>query len=286
VRHQVTVNELVRKAVALAKKTRLELEQVGFQISDYAAVVAHFDIQLEFGELPEGEDGSYSKDERKIILSNQVSSPERLNFSFCHELMHDRIEHDDDLLSLFGDAHIASGSEYETMERLCNAGAAEMLLPAEIIRGIMLGKGFSVSLIPQLCETHNASSVAAAFQMVNCVSHHCYLVIAENRLMQLNTELPLLNETSKKAPQEKLIIVYSGASSAAKYSIKRNQIIQNKLLYAALAGKNIIQGQAKIPFASGNGWDVNCEALYYRGRVFAFFNVGSPISNQQLRLFD
>lgn len=289
-RRQVTVQELIRQTIALARSTRTEIERAGLPIADFSRVTEKFGIQLEWGELPNGEDGSYSKDERKIILDTGCMSQERINFSFCHELIHDCIEHDDDLLSLFADAHILPGTEYETMERLCNAGAAELLMPSEDVRQIMLEEGFSTSLIPELCERFTASSVAVAFQMVNCASHNCYLVIAENRIVHPNTttvQQSLMGVKSIAVSHDELVIIYSGKSSSAKYSIKRNQVIlPNHLLCAALHINVPIAGRAKLPFASGNGWEVSCEALYYRGKVFAFFNTDSPLSNLQRRLFD
>jgi hypothetical protein len=43
--------------------------------------------------------------------------------------------------------------------------------------------------------------------------------------------------------------------------------------------------QAKIPFASSKGWNVDFYALYFRSKVFTFFNISHPISIDQMELF-
>jgi Zn-dependent peptidase ImmA (M78 family) len=286
---RATEKDLIRQSTSLASQTRLEILQAGLGVTDFSEVARKYGIQLEWGELPNGEDGSYSKDERKIILNSRIMNPERINFSFCHEFMHDRIEHDDNLLCLFADAHLQRDRQYETMERLCNAGAAELLMPSDNVRELMREHGFSTTLIPELCQHFSTSSIAAAFQIVNCASHDCYLVIAEPQRSvptTNSTQSLMFNIQSVSSPQEQLVILYSGASSSAKYSIKRNQIISaNHLLNDALRASEPVIGMAKLPFASGNGWQVPCDALYFRGKVFAFFNVTQPISVHQLPLF-
>ncbi|MEZ4672252.1 MAG: ImmA/IrrE family metallo-endopeptidase [Anaerolineae bacterium] len=270
----ITEKELVRHAVELAARTRREIEAAGLLITDFEQVASLFDVTVVWGELPAGKDGSYLKDERKIVLSTSVTTPERINFSFCHEIMHARIEDDGDLLSDFADAY--RRSDEEAMERLCNAGAAELLMPAENIRQIMLEKGFSTSLIPELCEHFQASSLAVAFQMVDRAQHECHLVIAEPRM-----------KTASQAPE--LVIIYTARSSSVeKYSIKRWQTLpQRSLLYDALrlVDGNSSRGEDCLPFATGTEWIVPCEALYFRGKVFAFFNVSAPTSSAQLALF-
>lgn len=270
----VTEKELVRHAVELAARTRHEIEEAGLLITDFEQVARLFDVMVVWGELPAGKDGSYLKDERKIVLSTSVTTPERINFSFCHEIMHVRIEDDADLLSDFADAF--RRSDEEAMERLCNAGAAELLMPSENVRQFMLDRGFSTSLIPELCERFQASSLAVAFQMVDRAQHECHLVIAEPRV-----------KTSSQAPE--LVIIYTGRSSSIdKYSIKRWQMLpQRSLLYDAWrrGEGNSSRGEDCIPFATGTEWIVPCEALYFRGKVFAFFNVAQPVSSAQLKLF-
>jgi Zn-dependent peptidase ImmA (M78 family) len=56
-------------------------------------------------------------------------------FTFYHELMHHWIEHDDEMLSLFADA--PPTADEALMERLCDVGTAELLLPEEDVQRLV-----------------------------------------------------------------------------------------------------------------------------------------------------
>lgn len=290
-RHIVSEKELHRLVHDLVRRTRQEIDEAGIAIDDFEGIVYKYDIKLAWQEMSLDKDGYYAKGVRIITLNNSVTNLERRNFSFCHEFTHDRIDCDDDLCEIIHEFTINMSDEdtERLIERLCNIGAAELLIPSEDVRQMILERGFSTTLISELCERFSASSIAVAFQMVDCASHDCYLVIAERRIvrpMSNHSQVPLLSIKPTNVPQEQLVIIYSGASSAAKYSIKRNQAISNNhFLCGVLHANEPMRGDAKLPFASGNGWNVPCEALHFRGKVFAFFNVSTPISSAQLALF-
>ena len=172
------------------------------------------------------------------------------------------------------------------IERLCNAGAAELLMPADDVQGMMREYGFSTGTIPVLCNRYNASSIAVAFQMIFTATHHCYLVIAEPDYIAPENDLPMLVDTPPAEVQLRLVMIYTAASLSAKYSIKRGQVVPvNHPISAAWdqEGK-VVSCQAKIPCASGRDWEVDFDALFYRGKTFAFFNVTHPASKDQMQL--
>lgn len=288
---QVSEKQLVRQVRQLAKQTRKEILDAGLDLTNFDDIARKYGIKLAWREMPIDQDGYYSKDLRTITLNSAVTNTERRSFNFCHELTHDRVDRNDDLYEQIHE-FAAQWTDDTFMdlviERLCNAGAAELLIPAEDVRQVMREQGFSTSLIPDLCERFEASSIAVALQMVNCASHDCYLVIAEPQIINppvsaTSTLLPMIEPDG--IAREQLVIIYSGVSSVAKYSIKRHQIIPvGHMLYDAFRTDGAVRGSAKIPFASGNGWHVPCNVLYFRGKVFAFFNVTQPISNFQMRL--
>lgn len=290
-RHIVSEKELHRLVRELARKTRQEIDEAGIAIDDFDSIAHKYDFKFAWQEMSLDKDGHYAKGVRIITLNNSVTHLERRNFSFCHEFTHDRIDCDDELCEIIHEFTINMSDEdmERLIERLCNIGAAELLIPSEDVRQVMLERGFSTTLISELCERFGASSIAVAFQMVNCASHDCYLVIAESRIVQpvsIHSQAPLLSIKPTNVPQEHLAVIYSGASSAAKYSIKRNQALTTShFLFGVLHTNEPMRGEAKLPFASGNGWNVPCEALHFRGKIFAFFNVSVPISSAQLTLF-
>lgn len=283
---RLTERDLIRKARELARRTRCEIDDAGLALDDFDGVSRAYGIDLVWDEMLEINPGCYIKEQKKIILDPSVQSPERLNFTFFHELMHDRIEHDDNLLTLIADAHI--GSDEAMIERLCNVGAAELLIPVSDLQQVVHGCGFSTSLIPILCDRYDASSIAVAFKMISTASHDCYLVIAEPQYVPPDdAKLPMLVTVPPASGQWKLVITYTATSpSIQKYSIKTGQVVPtDHHMYAAWHRMgNVIRGPAKIPFASGRGWEVDSDALYYRNKVFAFFHASPPISPNQLRL--
>lgn len=276
---RVTEEDLVRQAIDLAARTRRQIEAAELHITEFAQVAALFQVTVCTGELPEGKDGSYLKDERRIILSSSVTTPERINFTFCHELMHSRIEDDGDLLSDFADAH--RRSDEAAMERLCNAGAAEVLLPAEDVRQF----DCSVALIPELSERFFASSIAVALQMINCADDARYLVIAELRTVIVAPATPL---DPYNRIGDRLVVVYGAKSPAAKYFIRRNRHLplDHGLYHAMLQPETALKMDAEVPIGD-NPWPLPCECLYFRQKVFAFFHEPSrnAVSPDQMRMF-
>lgn len=200
--------------------------------------------------------------------------------------MHDRIEQDDDLLSLLADAYIRS--DHTTMERLCNVGAAEWLMPSDDVQDMVLTCGFSTATIPALCHRYHASSLAVAIHMAATASHHCYLVIAAPRDVRQEETSPRLVDVNATRAHQRLVMLYTVASPSATYAIKRGQAVPtNHLMYAAWQKSGeTVRGRAHIPFAGGKPWLVPCDASSFRGNVFAFFHASDPVSPDQMRLFE
>jgi len=277
---------LIRQVRVLARRTRHEIGEAGLRLDDFQGIADQYGITLHRGRLAGNQSGCYDKDTRTIVLDPRVTSPERLHFSFCHELMHDRIEQDDDLLSRLADAYIRSDDD--TMERLCNEGAAELLMPSEDVQEMVLVYGFSTATIPALCQRYHASSLAVAIQMAATASHQCYLVIAAPRYVRQEDSPPMLVDVKATQAQPRLVMLYTVASPSAKYAIKRGRLVPtDHLMYEAWQrGDETINGRANIPFASGKPWAVPCDAMYFRGYVFAFFHASDPASLDQMRLFE
>lgn len=114
---------------------------------------------LSYGKLPEGRYGALVPGQNHILI-DQDSPPKRQRFTLAHEVMHVLIQQNDDLLSDLHEAYAGQELEKE-LEALCNLGAAEMLLPGEVVEETLARKGQSPRLVPELAELHQVSEEVA-----------------------------------------------------------------------------------------------------------------------------
>lgn len=277
---QISEANLFRLARQLASREREFLAIKGATKSQ--EIVKHYRLALRKGRLPFGKDGSYDAERRLIILSNQITSVERLKFTFYHELMHHLIREDGELLSYLHDS--CTPDQLEIMlERLCQAGAAEFAIPSSHVREYLDHNPFSTLAIPVLCDGFKVSAPAVAYQLVYCAKHECYFVACEPGKGKQNIQQEAF--MGQDADGIELRVIYSGKSLGAKYSIARHTTIpHDHLLWAAFRDRTHLSERAMIPFRSGRKWEVYCDALFFRDSVYGFFNVTAPIAPQQLPL--
>lgn len=280
---QVLERQLRERTLGLVRRTRDAFQtQVPLH-----ALLANLRLEIREVELPIGKDGAYIEKSRTILINRKITSSERRTFTIYHEITHHLIRFDDDLYSELHDFFPNPDNDVfeRTLESLCNIGAAEFLLPAEYVRDILREKGFSIGHIKFLCELRGASIPAAAIQLAQCAAHHCYIVVCEAGAAQnhsLHTELiPSTHRGSQ------LYILYAASSPSAKYSISRYTVIRKSHIIHDAHDKEItVTGLDNIPFKSGTSWKVPCEAMFYRAKTIAVFNVTEPISSAQPNLFE
>jgi Zn-dependent peptidase ImmA (M78 family) len=221
-----------------------------------------------------------------------VSDSDRLNFTFFHEVSHHLIR-EDALLYSFLHEYVQGNQELKrVVETYCNFGAAEFIIPMQDLRHFLTDHGFSIAHIERLEETYPASKIAIAIQMAHCATHQCYVVVCEYGLPSRREEAQapsnLLFESSQDSPG--LYVCYTAQSpSITKYSIARHtRISKEHIIAIAYHQRSHIKGRDTIPFRSQTRWEVDCEACFLKGKVFAVFNVSPPLihSSQQLDLFD
>jgi hypothetical protein len=63
------------------------------------------------------------------------------------------------------------------------------------------------------------------------------------------------------------------------------RIPADHLIAQALRQKALLAGRGRIPGRSGKSEATECEAFYFRDKVYAAFNVSSPTAATQLALF-
>lgn len=247
-------------------------------------IAKEFGLRLRVDTLPIGKEGAYIESDAKIILNCGITSVERLQFTFYHELVHHLIREDDDLYSDLNETYVSDADFDKAIEKFCNIGAAELILPRDIVRSSITNNGFSINLVPQLCLAHRVSGPAALIQLVQYAPDRCFGVVCEHGLS------PIMERQNQKVffhltQAESLYILYAMVSPGQKYSLARWTVIsKNHLLAMAYETKNYAEGIDRIPFRSRKEWLAQCQALFFRGNVYGLFIIESPPSNQQLLL--
>jgi len=282
-----------------AKQRVIELVQctkasVGFkETPQYSGVrdpiARHLGITVKEEPLPLGDEGQYIPDDPPTIaLDPRINDPERLNFTFFHEITHHLVYRDNELYSFLHEYASTNDEHFETaLESYCNIGAAEFLIPAEDVRTIIKERGFGIALIEQLEPLYPASKPAIAIQLAQCATHKCFVVICAWGIMPHRQRPPQTSYFSSVVIQPQLHTVYASSSPSTGYLIGRYvPVPSDHVIAAAYQSRSMVKGTAPILFRSGNRrWRCECEAFYYKSRVYAAFNASQPISPDQLRLF-
>jgi Zn-dependent peptidase ImmA (M78 family) len=115
-------------------------------------------------------------DKPTILLNASVRSQARIRFSLAHELAHlfFRIPAIEPyLLRTESKEEYYETDEARWLERLCDLGAAELILPGEEFAGSLSRRGFRASSTRALAEEYGASMEAAALRMVQVAEGDC-----------------------------------------------------------------------------------------------------------------
>lgn len=230
----------------------------------------------------------------KIVLDlEKFVHPDRVNFTFFHEISHHLIRTDDELYSFFHDGFFV-GSPQPTVdarfiriiEHYCNIGAAEFLIPAEEVKNKITEQGFSIRLVEDLDTTHRCTPIPVAIQLARCAAHECLVVICENALPEPHTlDGQLLPEDQAGPMEPRLEVKYSISSPTFKYKSARGVSVPgNHLISRVFRTQGYERGKAKFIFRSRTQWEEECEAFFYRGRVYAVFNETLPTPSEQIPL--
>lgn len=160
--------------------------------------------------------------ERGIILINQDDPETRQRFTEAHELME----------LLFSALHQGSGwaareaggFNHSTKERLCNEGAAELLMPRTAINARIAEQGLSYSTA-RLIATDFAVSVTAALVQMARVGPGCHAVVVwrrKNKPKEMRSQISpqqtsLFGDVAHTLPPKKLRVEWSLSTPSTPY---------------------------------------------------------------------
>ena len=235
-----------------------------------------------------GTDGSQSG--KTIILNSRIKNKERKRFTAFHEVMHYLIGNDDYLISILNELTYSQMGEYDRqLEKFCNIGAAEFLMPSKEFRKLYEQKGFNVEMILYAAHHFKSSTIAATIQLAQVAPNKCITAICEFATNgSISPETNLFNE-KYCSTKRRLHVTYSAISPTAKYPLAKNTVIPNDhLIYDAFLEDKAVEGKSWVPFRSGKNMPCHCEALADGDRVYVLFHLNLPRTStdqKQMKLF-
>ena len=261
------------------------------ELPDFAEICAGLGLVAKEVPLSLQRDGMMLR-ERTILINSRIQSKERKRFTQFHEVMHHLINKDRELISMLHDATWDQNGEYDRqIERLCNIGAAEFLMPRKQFRELYKEKGFNVELIPVGAIHFASSAIATTIQLAQVAPHSCITAICEYGLIPNETSPAQehLFEEEDPNPKPKLHVAFSASSPATKYWLARyTSIPDDHLINQAFSQAQPLEGESYVPFRSGNQMPCYCETLPDGDRVYVLFHLTHrPNPNpDQLDLFE
>jgi Zn-dependent peptidase ImmA (M78 family) len=198
----------------------------------------------------------------------------RVNFSIAHEIAHTFFR--DTLTGArFRSVHVDQSREANELERLCDLGASELLMPHEEFLAALAGD-FGLSTIPRMAERFCSSYEATLFRLAT--SHPGLSVAArlvyryrkgEAQRMKAASQLGLFVETGsgKTTPKPKYRrqSIHLSTSCGQSYSVPYNKSFeQNSCVYAAKDAREIVTAFESLPNRSGEVGSIQCVRAPYQ----------------------
>lgn len=166
-------------------------------------------LGLELGRaaLPPGTAGMISGN--RLLVDRNVRWAPRTEFTIYHEITHYLIEEDGEIVEHYTELlRNDDGAFKREIERCCEKGAAEFLMPRGRVADTIRTEGFSVGLVGLVAEKHGASLIASTLQLAHCAPVECYVVLCSYGHMP------------RSRPRRRgLYVDYAGASPTRRYPL-------------------------------------------------------------------
>ena len=275
---QLSVNDMRTHVLELVRDTVKKYASTS--IPKFEEIQAGLGLEAKEVELRPEVDGILA--ERTILVNSRIQNEERKQFTRFHEITHHLINEDGELISDIHDATLDQESEYKRqLERLCNIGAAEFLMPSKEFMKLSDEKGFSVGLIPIASRHFGSSAIATTIQLTQIAPNSCISAICEYGFVPNKTTPSQghLLDNQYPSPQPTLHVAYSASSPTMKYWLaKYTNIPDDHLIHQAFLQSHALEGESYVLFGSGNQMPCHCEALRDKDRVYVLFHL-TPLPN-------
>ncbi len=232
-------------------------------------------IRVEMGQLGEELEGAAFED--RVVLNTNTELVARRYFTLYHEIMHRLIRRNAPLYSTLHDQYPLEEALRKIVERLCDIGAAEFLVPKEVVVAAINARGVSIALVDPLSEALGASRTAVCVQVVLRASHRCIATICRKLPVAGRHQLSMSGPSASRPVA--LMVDLAINSGSMKYPVARGTLIPlGHLLHEAYQSDHgeIVRGKALIPFRNNRSWTVECEAVRLGTQVFALFHADPP----------
>ena len=248
-------------------------------VPDFDEICSSLGLVVKEAPFSPARDGFRTK-QGTILINSRIRSKERKQFTRFHEIVHHLIDEDEDLISVLHEATWDQNGEHDRqIERLCNIGAAEFLMPREEFTKLYKEHGFSVELIPLAANHFGSSAIATTIQLAQVAPNSCITAICDYGLVSNETapsQSHFLDE-DEATTNPRLYVAYSASSPMTKYSLaRRTSIPPDHLIHHAWLENQPLKGDSYVPFQSGNRMPCNCEALPDANRVYVLFHCDPP----------
>lgn len=236
--HLLTPRELDQRIVDLVARAR---NDHGIAAGcDGRAACEKLGLKLERGALPTGTDGMLA--EGCVIIDRGVSWAPRVEFTIYHEITHHLLEEDDEIIEHFTELLRNNERAYDReIERCCDKGAAEFLMPQASVAETISNEGFSVELVELISERHGSSIIASALQLARCAPVDCFVVLCSHGF------------APRSRPRRPgLYVDYVGAPLRRKYPLARFSVVHgDHVLAHAWEDRCWVEGETYVPYSSG-----------------------------------
>jgi len=243
---------------------------------------------LKEGELP-GIDGTRIKHLRQIIVSSRLTCQERIEFTIFHEVIHILIDDDQEIESELHEHFIGEKDDTQkkrVLESLCQAGAAEFVMPLAVFLPVVQQTNWSVASIKDVAISFTCSPLAAAFHYTLNHPKPCCMLVCEHGNPSRASHAALFEHA---ASEDVLFAAYSVCNEHMKYPMPRYSVIpHDHHVHRSWTRKLDGTDKAHGFYKSGKKWPMDCEVACHGGRAYAAFfpqgNVEFNYSSEQLSL--
>ena len=218
------------------------------------------------------------------IIINPSQWKDRVEFTFYHEITHHLLEVDGSLISYLQDHVQDSDSHDRTIERACNVGAAEFLIPHHSVRTLAEQSNWDAELIRCVHGSFGASWIASLLQIASIAPHECIAVVCGIAEGSRSSNEAIRGELNR--PGASPVVLHSLSSNSMKYWLARGaQLPADHPLFSSWTEGIDIDEHGYIPYRSGKRQPCRCVGLRRSGIVLGLLHAGLLVPPGQDRLF-